>query len=120
MSLSQPACGTYTTVCCMLPQVNWALMIGCVAVVAGFQDTTALGHAYGVAVISVMLITTVMMALVMLVVWGLAPWLVLPFLGFFAAIEGLFLSANLIKVPEGGWVALMIAALVASMKLIWW
>jgi K+ potassium transporter len=47
--------------------VNYILMVCCVAVVAGFQDTTALGHAYGVAVVSVMLITTFMFGLVALV-----------------------------------------------------
>jgi K+ transporter len=41
-------------------QINFMLMLGCIAMVAGFQDTTALGHAYGVAVMSVMFLTTIL------------------------------------------------------------
>lgn len=41
-------------------QINFLLMLGCIAMVAGFQDTTALGHAYGVAVMSVMFLTTIL------------------------------------------------------------
>jgi K+ transporter len=35
-------------------------------------------------------------------------------------LEGLFLSSNIIKIPEGGWVTIMIAVFVASINLVWW
>ncbi|HCA60195.1 MAG TPA: hypothetical protein DEP46_19700, partial [Blastocatellia bacterium] len=43
-----------------LPGVNWALMIGCIAVVAAFQTSSNLASAYGIAVTSTMVITTVL------------------------------------------------------------
>jgi len=64
-------------------QINYMLMLGCVAMVAGFQDTTALGHAYGVAVMSVMFMTTILAAIVMMVCYGVNPLLVSLFLLFF-------------------------------------
>ena len=67
---------------CVL-QINWMLMLGCVAMVAGFQDTTALGHAYGVAVMSVMFMTTILAAIVMMVCYGINPLLVALFAIFF-------------------------------------
>jgi len=103
-----------------IAQVNYALMLGCVVIVAGFQDATALGHAYGVAVISVMFITSFLGALVALVNYAINPAIVLPVLLFYVLIEGLFLSANLVKIPEGGWVALLMAAAVAAVKYVWW
>jgi K+ transporter len=54
------------------------------------------------------------------VCWDMSPLLVAPFVIVFAAIEGLLLSANVVKIPEGGWVALLIAFVVCSLKLIWW
>lgn len=64
------------------------LMVGCVAMVAGFQDTTALGHAYGVAVMSVMFITTILAGIVMLVCYGINPLLVALFMLFFGERTG--------------------------------
>ena len=79
------------------------LLLGCIAMVAGFQDTTAMGHAYGVAVITVMFITTVLAAIVMLVCYDLNPVLVGLFALIFGSIEALYLSSNAVKIPEGGW-----------------
>lgn len=59
------------------------LMLGCIAMVAGFQDTTALGHAYGVAVITVMFMTTILSGLVMMVCYDINPALVFLFVIFF-------------------------------------
>ncbi|KAL0452869.1 UNVERIFIED_CONTAM: Potassium transporter 4 [Sesamum latifolium] len=52
-----------------IPEINWILMILTLAVALGFKDTTAIGNAYGLAVMSVMFITTFLMALVMVIVW---------------------------------------------------
>ena len=48
--------------------------------------------------LSVMLVTTVLVSLVMLIVWEKPLWLVMPFLTFFLVLEGLYFSANIIKV----------------------
>jgi KUP system potassium uptake protein len=67
----------------LLSQINFFLLLGCIAMVAGFQDTTALGHAYGVAVMSVMFITTFLSGIVMLVCYDVNPVLVTLFLILF-------------------------------------
>jgi hypothetical protein len=77
------ACVWSHAVLCFVVQINFMLMLGCVAMVAGFQDTTALGHAYGVAVMSVMFITSILAGIVMLVCYSINPLLVALFLLFF-------------------------------------
>ncbi|GAX79004.1 hypothetical protein CEUSTIGMA_g6444.t1 [Chlamydomonas eustigma] len=104
-----------------IPVINYLLMIICIAVIAGFGgDNVQLGHAYGVAVMMVMLITTLLVSLIMIVKWRVSIFLVVPFFILFFCIEGIFLSANLFKVPAGGWFTLVVAFVVASIMFIWW
>ncbi|KAL1835345.1 hypothetical protein VTK73DRAFT_5753 [Phialemonium thermophilum] len=63
-----------------LPMANWLLMIGTVIVTAVYNNTTSLGHAYGVCVITVTFMTTCLVSLVALIVWRLPLYLVLPVL----------------------------------------
>ncbi|GAX81809.1 hypothetical protein CEUSTIGMA_g9237.t1 [Chlamydomonas eustigma] len=100
--------------------VNYTLMLLCVAVVAGFNaDSTSLGNAYGIAVSTVMLITTNMITLCMIVDWKLNACLITFFWCLYSLIEGAYLSANLLKVPEGGWFTLAITAGVALISFGW-
>ncbi|CAK9229817.1 unnamed protein product [Sphagnum jensenii] len=101
------------------PEINYLLMILCIAVVAGFKDGTQIGNAFGVAVIWVMLITTVLMTLVELIIWRL-PWpIVLVFFTVFGTIEGVYMTAVLNKVPQGGWVPFAIAAVFLVIMSSW-
>lgn len=77
-----------------------------------------IGYA-GVAVIGVMFITTCLVSLVMLLVWNMHPLLILPFLLVFGLIEGVYLSAVLNKVPQGGWVPFVIAAFFVVIMFSW-
>ena len=61
-----------------IPWANWLLMIGTVIVTAVYNNTTKLGHAYGVCVILVTFITTNMVALVALLVWRVPIYIVIP------------------------------------------
>eukprot|EP00879_Flechtneria_rotunda_P016144 GHRR01016888.1.p1 GENE.GHRR01016888.1~~GHRR01016888.1.p1 ORF type:complete len:883 (+),score=297.21 GHRR01016888.1:1137-3785(+) len=103
-----------------MPEVNYALMVLCIAVTAGFQSTDHLGEAYGVAVMSVMTMTTLLVALVMLMTWNLHPAIVALFLCVYLPLEGACLSATLVKIPSGGWVAILVAVILSSIKLTWW
>lgn len=103
-----------------IPEINYMLMLLCMAVVIGFGNTAALGHAYGIAVVSVMLITSILVALVMLVAWQWPPLAGALFLGLFGAAEGIFLSAALVKVPGGGWVPLLLGASLMAIMCIWY
>ena len=102
-----------------IPEVNNALMIGCLLVVLGFRSSTALGAAYGIAVTGTFLMTTALLYVVARTWWGWsrlrALLLVVPFL----IIDGAFLGANLLKVRDGGWVPLAIAFALFILMTTW-
>ncbi|KAL8807108.1 MAG: hypothetical protein Q9182_000941 [Xanthomendoza sp. 2 TL-2023] len=78
-----------------------------------------LGEAYGVCVILVTFITTCMVALVALIVWHVPlPIVVLAFL-VFGALDGVYLSSALTKVPDGAWFTLILAVLLSSIFVLW-
>ncbi|EEF38737.1 Potassium transporter, putative [Ricinus communis] len=93
-----------------IPDINWILMILCVAVTAGFKNQSQIGNASGTAVVIVMLVTTLLMILIMLLVWRCHWILVLIFTGLSLVVEGTYFSSVLCKVNQGGWVPLVIAA----------
>ena len=94
-------------------------MIGTVCVTAAYSNTTKLGEAYGVCVILVTFITTCMVSLVATVVWQLPIYLVAAGFVVFALLDGLYLSSALTKVPDGAWFTLLLAALLASVFVLW-
>ena len=102
-----------------IPFANWLLMIGTVIVTGVYNNTTSLGHAYGVCVILVTFITTCMVALVAIIIWRLPFYVVLPVFIIFAALDGLYLSSALTKVPEGAWFTLALAVLLSSIFILW-
>ena len=102
-----------------IPAVNWALMIGCIAIVVGFRTSSNLAAAYGVAVTSTMVITTILFYVVARNVWG---WSLLPtavLAVFFLIIDLAFFGANIIKVADGGWFPLLLAVLVFIVMTTW-
>ncbi|WP_137823834.1 potassium transporter Kup [Pseudomonas sp. D(2018)] len=82
--------------------VNWALMVGVVLLVLGFESSGALASAYGVAVTGTMLITTLLVAVVMLLLWKTPWWLAVPVLLGFLFVDSLFFAANVPKIFQGG------------------
>ncbi|KAG9135940.1 hypothetical protein Leryth_021181 [Lithospermum erythrorhizon] len=102
-----------------IPEINWILMVLCLAVTIGFRDTKRMGNASGLAVITVMLVTTCLMSLVMVLCWNKSVILALCFVLFFGSIEALYFSASLIKFLEGAWVPIAIAAIFVMVMCIW-
>jgi KUP system potassium uptake protein len=101
-----------------LPLVNWLLMAACVALVIGFGSSDALASAYGVAVSLDMVVTTVLaVAVARRFRWR--PRLALLAGGLFLVVDGAFLGANMAKIPEGGWYALLIAGLIFVVMWTW-
>ena len=102
-----------------IPEVNTALLIGCVLVVLYFRSSTAMGAAYGIAVTGTFIMTTCLLYVVARTWWGWsrlrAISLVVPFL----IIDGSFFGANLMKIREGGWVPLTIAFLIFTLMTTW-
>lgn len=89
-----------------IPEVNWALMLGCLAVVFGFGSVSALGAAYGIAVTGTMAITTILFHEIARSRWNWSPWKAGLLSGLFLTIDLAFLGANAIKISHGGWVPL--------------
>ncbi|MGE8328543.1 potassium transporter Kup [Pseudomonas urmiensis] len=82
--------------------VNWALMVGVVLLVIGFESSSALAAAYGVAVTGTMLITTLLSAAVVLLLWKTPRWLAIPMLLGFLLVDSLYFAANAPKIVQGG------------------
>jgi len=101
-----------------VPLVNWLLAAATLGAVIGFGTSEALAGAYGIAVSLLMAITTLLAALVA-IQWGYPPLLVIAVNGFFLIIDLIFVAANSIKLFEGGWFPLLLAAAVAFLMLTW-
>ncbi|XP_021294040.1 probable potassium transporter 13 [Herrania umbratica] len=102
-----------------IPEVNWILMVLCLAVVAGYRDTDMIGNAYGLAVITVMLVTTCLMFLVIVMVWKRNILGAVAFVIVFGSLEMFYFSACLAKVHKGGWFPLIFSLIVLSTMCIW-
>ena len=102
-----------------VPFVNWALMLGVALLVLGFQSSNDLASAYGIAVTGTFAIDTILVFVVMRVRWdlGLAPTLV--GMAAFLAIDLAFFSANLVKIPDGGWFPLAVAGTIFTLLVTW-
>ena len=101
-----------------VPLVNWLLAAATLGAVLSFGTSDALAGAYGIAVSLLMAITTLLAALVA-IQWGYSPLLVIAVNGFFFVIDAIFFAANSIKLFEGGWFPLLLAAFVAFLMLTW-
>jgi KUP system potassium uptake protein len=102
-----------------VPEVNNALMIGTLLIVIGFKSTDALGAAYGIAVTGTMSITTLLFAVVARTRWNWPLWRVIGLAGFFFSFDIAFMGANVLKIEQGGWVPLVIAAVVGILMTTW-
>ncbi|KAG8072246.1 hypothetical protein GUJ93_ZPchr0006g45098 [Zizania palustris] len=102
-----------------IPEINWILMILCLAVTLGFRNTKHLANAQGLAVITVMLVTTCLMSLVIVLCWNKSIFLALGFLLFFGTIEVLYFSASLVKFHEGAWVPITLSFIFMIVMCVW-
>ncbi|XP_010525379.1 PREDICTED: potassium transporter 2 [Tarenaya hassleriana] len=102
-----------------IPEINWLLMILCIAVTIGFRDVKHLGNASGLAVMAVMLVTTCLMSLVIVICWHKPPILAMAFLLFFGSVELLYFSASLTKFREGAWLPILLALFLMTVMFVW-
>ena len=102
-----------------VPLVNWALLVGCVALVLGFGSSSALAAAYGLAVAGVMLATSIAMIVVARRDWSWSPTLTSLVWGPLTALNGAFLVASSLKFMEGGFVPVSIGLLAFALMGTW-
>ncbi|HEY2033638.1 MAG TPA: potassium transporter Kup [Rhizomicrobium sp.] len=102
-----------------VPRMNAVLCVGVVLIVLIFKSSAALASAYGIAVTGVMVIDTMNVSLVAARQWRWNLRGVIALFGLLAVIDLLFLSANMLKIPEGGWLPLFIAGCVFLLMEVW-
>jgi KUP system potassium uptake protein len=102
-----------------IPTINWALMIMVIILVLTFRSSSNLAAAYGIAVTGAMLIDGVLIAVVLLTMWKWNRVLAYSLLAVFFTIDLLYFSANLLKVPDGGWFPLLIGAVAFTLLTTW-
>jgi len=102
-----------------LPRVNWALMVGVMALVLGFESSSSLAAAYGIAVTGDMVITTILSAIVFHGLWGWGWPRTLGLAALFLTVDLAFFGANVLKIPDGGWVPLLMGSVIFTLMLTW-
>ncbi|MBB3916823.1 potassium transporter Kup [Rhizobium fabae] len=102
-----------------VPAVNMVLLIGVLALILSFGSSEALATAYGISVTGAMVVTTVLSFQFLRAIWG---WTVLAALAVLLplfVLESVFLGANLLKIHDGGYVPVLIAAALIAMMWTW-
>jgi KUP system potassium uptake protein len=102
-----------------VPRVNWLLLAGVLLIVLIFKSSGALSYAYGIAVSGQMVIDTALISIIATRQWGWSWQTAVPLFGLFAVIDLTFFSANVLKVFEGGWLPLLVAACVSVLMYTW-
>ena len=102
-----------------LPKVNMILMVGVLCLVVIFGSSSNLASAYGIAVTGDMVITSILAFILFLKAWKWPLWRVLAVMVPIMAAESLFLAANLVKIPDGGYVPVIMAATMCFLVWTW-
>lgn len=102
-----------------IPFVNNCLMAACVTLVVAFRTSSNLAAAYGVAVTMTMLITTILFYFVARHLWHWKMVRVLPLCLLFGLVESAFLGANLVKFFDGGWLPIVVGAVIFTLMTTW-
>ena len=102
-----------------LPEVNWAMMIGCLGLVLAFRESSRLAGAYGIAVTATMGITSIIYYLVVTRLWKWPFWKAGLLVGLFLCFDIGYLGANLLKILDGGWFTLGVAVLITLSMTTW-
>ena len=102
-----------------VPFTNWTLYLAVSGLVLGFQNSSNLAAAYGIAVTGTMLIDTVLIAFVMVLLWRWNKLVVALLIGGLIAVDLAFFAANAIKIPQGGWFPIVIGILSFTLLTTW-
>ncbi|MFL9830949.1 KUP/HAK/KT family potassium transporter [Flavobacterium sp. ARAG 55.4] len=101
-----------------IPSINWLLFFGCVGIVLHFEESSNMEHAYGLAIILCMIMTTILLNFY-LIMKRVKLYFMVPLITIYLLIELSFLAANITKFTDGGYVTLMIAIILIGIMSIW-
>ncbi len=102
-----------------IPAINWALMIMVIVLVLFFKSSSNLAAAYGIAVTGAMFIDTCLLSVVLFSLWKWPKWKAIPVLALFFIVDIAYLGANLLKVPQGGYLPLLIGLFIFLLLTTW-
>ncbi len=102
-----------------LPAINWLLLLGVLVLVIQFKTSSAMAAAYGIAVTGTMVVTTLLAYIVVRHRWNWSRPLALAAILPFLTLDLIFFGANILRVIEGGWVPLVIAAAIGLIIWTW-
>jgi KUP system potassium uptake protein len=102
-----------------MPEVNWLLLLACLALVLSFGSSSRLAGAYGIAVTATMSITSVIYFFVLTRCWKWPAWRAGLLVGLFLAFDVTYFGTNLLKILDGGWFTLLAALLLTLVITAW-
>ena len=102
-----------------LPAVNWGLMVAVMILVLGFKTSNNLAAAYGIAVTGDMVITSILATVVVAKSWKWGWARASALFACFLSVELVFLAANILKIPDGGWFPLIAGMVVFVLMTTW-
>ncbi|MFJ5445602.1 potassium transporter Kup [Methylobacillus methanolivorans] len=102
-----------------MPYINWSLMVAVMALVVGFGSSGDLAAAYGIAVTGNMLFTTLLAGIVFHGIWHWSWPRTIALISIFLIIDLAFFSANILKIPDGGWVPILIGIVIFTLMTTW-
>ena len=102
-----------------MPWINWVLLAAVIGLVLGFETSSNLAGAYGIAVTGTMAIDTVLAFVLMRKLWHWPLWIALPLLLIFLTIDLSFFGANAIKLFHGGWFPIVVAIALFILLVTW-
>lgn len=101
-----------------IPSINWLLLLGCIGIVLYFKESSNMEHAYGLAIVLCMIMTTILLNFY-LILKRVSLFFIIPLITIYCIIELSFLGAILPKFTHGGFVTLIIAVVLISIMGIW-
>lgn len=102
-----------------MPGINWLLLVGVLLLVLGFKSSSAMAAAYGIAVTGTMMVTTCLAFIIAWKYWHWQPILAAMLIAPFLALDIFFFGANLLRIWDGGWVPLLVAAMIGIIIFTW-
>lgn len=101
-----------------VPSVNWILWAGCIAIVLYFKESSRMEAAYGLAIVTTMMMTTILLSSYLRKI-RTPKAIVLVITIVYLSIESCFLIANIVKIPHGGWMTLLVSLIFITVMWVW-
>ena len=102
-----------------MPRINWGLMVATMVLVVGFGSSGKLAAAYGIAVTGNMVMTTLLASIVFREIWRWSKLKTVLLVALFLTVDLAFFGASLLKIPDGGWVPLLVGTIIFVLMLTW-